>query len=84
MVAQEHFPESRGKHVTQRAHIKGKVEYREGDGANITIRCGAVQVQTTANDATLSWTDGQTRGSAAMPLADFQAYVAKGLIELGG
>ena len=55
------------------AQIKGKVEYREGDGANITIRRGPVEVQTTPTDATLSWTDGETRGSAAMPIADFRS-----------
>ena len=68
--------------MTERARIKGKVEYREGDGTNITIRRGPVEVQTTPTDATLSWTDGDSRGSAAMPIADFQLYVAKGMIEL--
>jgi len=68
--------------MTERARIKGKVEYREGDGANITIRRGPVEVQTTPTDATLSWIDGDSRGSAAMPIADFQLYVAKGMIEL--
>jgi hypothetical protein len=38
--------------------------------------------QTTPTDATLSWTEGETRGSAAMPIADFRLYVAKGMIEL--
>jgi hypothetical protein len=64
------------------AQVRGKVEYREGDGANIAIRRGPVEVKTTPTDATLSWTDGETRGSAAMPIADFQVYVAKGMIEL--
>ena len=68
--------------MAQRAQIKGKVEYREGEGANITIRRGPVEVQATPTDATLSWTDGDTRGSAAMPIADFRLYVAKGMIEL--
>ena len=64
-----------------RALVKGKVEYREGE-ANITIRRGPVEVQTTPSDATLSWTDGETRGSAAMPIADFRLYVANGMIEV--
>lgn len=68
--------------MTERARIKGKVEYREGDGTNITIRRGPVEVQTTPTDATLSWTDGDSRGSAAMPIGDFKVYVAKGMIEL--
>ncbi len=68
--------------MPERAQVKGKVEYREGDGANMTIRCGPVEVQTTSADATLSWTDGQTSGSAAIPIADFNRYLARGQIEL--
>lgn len=68
--------------MTQRAQILGKVTYREGDGVHIVIRPGAVEVQTTASDATLSWTDGASHGSAAMPLGDFRAYLAQGLITL--
>ena len=68
--------------MTQNAHVTGKVEYREGDGVNMTIRPGPVDVQITATDATLSWADGETRGSAAMPIGDFKSYVAKGLIAL--
>ena len=64
------------------ARIVGKVEYREGDGPNIVIRPGPIEVQTTPTDATLSWADGDTRGSAAMPIGDFQRYVAKGMIAL--
>lgn len=67
---------------TQPARIQGKVEYREGDGPNIAIRPGPVGVQVTAIDATLSWADGETRGSAAMPIADFRNYLAQGAIKL--
>ena len=63
--------------MTQNAHIIGKVEYREGDGANITIRPGPCEVEETALDATISWTDGESRGSASMPIADFRRYVAQ-------
>jgi hypothetical protein len=66
----------------QQARITGKVEYRQGDGTNVPIRPGPVEVQTTPTDATLSWVDGDTHGSAAMPLGDFRTYVAQGLIEL--
>jgi hypothetical protein len=68
--------------MAQQAQVTGKVEYREGDGTNIAIRPGPVEVQTTPTDATLSWVDGDTHGSAAMPIGDFQSYVAKGLIAL--
>ena len=70
--------------MTQAAEIVGTVEYREGDGPNIVIRPGPVEVDTTATDATLGWTDGDARGSAAMPLADFKRYVSEGAIVLRG
>lgn len=68
--------------MTQRAQITGKVDYRQGDGTNITIRPGPVDVQTTANDATLSWVDGETHGSAAMPLDDYRTHLSQGTIVL--
>lgn len=68
--------------MARNAQITGKVEYREGDGANLVIRPGPVEVNITPTDATLSWADGEARGSAAMPIGDFRTYVAKGLIKL--
>lgn len=68
--------------MTQSAQIQGTVETRQGDGATFVIRPGPVQVQTTASDATLSWTDGETHGTAAMPIANFHAYVLQGAIRL--
>jgi hypothetical protein len=62
--------------MTKTARITGKVEYREGDGPNITIRPGPCEVEETAMDATISWSDGDSHGSAAMPIADFRRYVA--------
>lgn len=59
------------------ALITGEVQYREGDGANITIRPGPCTVELTAMDATISWVDGDTRGAAAMPLADFRRLLAR-------
>lgn len=64
------------------AQIKGKVEYRQGDGATFCIRPGPVDIETTATDASLGWADGKTRGTASMPIADFRRYVAKGAIVL--
>jgi hypothetical protein len=58
------------------ARITGKVEYREGDGPNITIRPGPCEVEETALDATISWTDGETHGSAAIPLTDYRRYLS--------
>ena len=50
------------------AQVTGKVERRQLDGVNVTIRPGPVDVQTTPTDATLSWADGETRRPAAMPM----------------
>lgn len=68
--------------MTHSAHITGKVEYREGDGPNITIRPGPCEVEETELDATISWTDGESRGSAAMPLADYRRYVSSKAIQI--
>ena len=43
--------------MPQNARIVGKVEYREGDGANITIRPGPCEIYVANLDATISWTD---------------------------
>jgi hypothetical protein len=68
--------------MSQNAQVVGKVEYREGDGQPMSIRPGPIEVETTHNDATLSWTDGPTHGAAAIPLADFKRYVDEGAIRL--
>ena len=64
------------------ARIKGKVEYREGDGVPIAIRKGPCEIEETAMDVTISWTEGDTHGSTAMPLANFRRYVAEKAIEV--
>jgi hypothetical protein len=66
------------------ARITGKVEYREGDGANITIRLGPCEIDETALDATISWSDGDSKGSAAMPIANYRRYVACKAIQIDG
>ena len=62
--------------MSQSARIVGKVECREGEGGNLVIRPGPCEVQRTPLDATISWTDGLSKGAAAMPLSDFQRYVS--------
>lgn len=68
--------------MAQKAHIVGKVEYRSGDGPNVEIRLGPVDLNMGINDVTLSWTEEDTHGSAAIPLVDFKRYVAEGMIKL--
>jgi hypothetical protein len=41
-------------------------------------------VDETALDATISWTDGDSHGSAAMPIADFRRYIASKAIRING
>lgn len=73
----------REKHtMKQTAQIVGEVEFRSGDGPKGTIRRGSAEIETTKTDVTLSWVDGETHGVAAMPLTDFQRYVAAGAIRL--
>lgn len=70
--------------MAQTARIVGKVEYRGGDGPAVVIREGPVEVSITDSDATLSWSDEGTHGSAAMPIGDFRRYVKEGAIQLDG
>lgn len=70
--------------MIKRARIVGAVEYRQGDGAKFTIRPGPIEVAETALDATISWADGDSRGSAAMPISDYRRYVASHAIRLDG
>ena len=62
--------------------IVGYVTYREGDGAEIVIRTGPCEITVTNLDVTISWTDGDTHGSTALPLAEYTRYVTSGAIVL--
>lgn len=66
----------------QTGQVVATVEYRSGDGPNIPIPHGEINVELGATDATLSWVDGDSHGAAAMPLTDFKRYVAEGAIKL--
>lgn len=68
--------------MSKKARITGEVVYREGDGANIVIPSGPCEFEETAQDVTLSWIDGDTRGSTAIPLADFKRYVTTCAIQV--
>jgi hypothetical protein len=68
--------------MSQTARIVGTIEYREGDGQAMEIREGPVEVEITEIDVTLSWVDGDSHGSAAVPIGDFQRYLDEGKIVL--
>lgn len=68
--------------MSKRARISGQVMYREGDGTNLPIPHGFCEVEETTLDVTLSWTDGDTHGAAAIPIADYRRYLASKAIEI--
>lgn len=70
--------------MAQTARIVGKVEYRVGDGPVAEIREGKVDVTITEADVTLSWSDEDVHGLAAIPLDDFRRFVDEGKIKLDG
>ena len=65
--------------------IAGCVTYRPGEGAPIEIPRGPVEVTLAQDSATLSWDAGDgVAGLTAMPKIQFDDYLSKGLITLGG
>ena len=70
--------------MTQSGQVVGKVEFRPGDGPKMPVPRGRIDIETTQAEATLSWTDGETHGAAAIPLSEFNRYVSKGAIKLNG
>ena len=68
--------------MNKTARITGCVQYREGDGPQLPIRPGLVEYEEGDQDVTLSWNDGDYRGSAAIPRAEWQRFVSSQDIEL--
>ena len=69
--------------MTQHATITDHVTYRPGDGAPLVIPKGPVEVDLTADSATLSWTaDNGAAGLTAIPLTQFEEYVRQKRIRL--
>ena len=69
--------------MTQPATINDHVTYRPGDGAPLVIPIGPVEVDLTADSATLSWTEeNDAVGLAAIPLTQFNEYVKQKRITL--
>lgn len=60
--------------------IRGPLTYREGDGVEIEIPLGPCEIEVTELDATITWVDGDSHGSAAIPLTDYARYVATGVL----
>ena len=69
--------------MTQHATITNHVTYRPGDGAPLVIPLGPVEVDLTADSATLSWIDENgAAGLTAIPLTQFKEYVKQKRITL--
>ena len=64
----------------KRCRIEGEVLYADGDGMQQVIPRGDCQVETTAQDATVSWIDDGISTVTALPLETYQRYVADGQI----
>jgi hypothetical protein len=68
---------------TLNATIHGCVTYTPGDGAPIVIPEGPVELVTSADSTTLSWTaEDDVAGSAAIPKDQYNQYVRDGKIRL--
>lgn len=67
--------------MTQHVTVTGCVTYRPGDGAPIEIPDGPMEVELSADSATLSWEAAPgIPGLTAIPLTQFNDYVKEGLI----
>ncbi len=61
---------------TLHATIDDHVTYRPGDGAPIVIPQGPVEIELSAESATLSWREeNDTAGLAAIPLTQYNEYL---------
>jgi hypothetical protein len=69
--------------MTLQATINDHVTYTPGDGAPIEIPPGPVEVDLSADSATLSWTEENgTPGLAAIPLIQYNDYLESKQITL--
>ena len=67
--------------MTQQAIIRGEVSFRVGDGVLMPVPNGQVDIEVAEDSVTLSWTDGEDAGSAAIPRDEYERYVREGKIK---
>jgi hypothetical protein len=71
--------------TTLHATIVDHVTYRPGDGAPIVIPQGPVEIELSADSATLSWREeNDTAGVTAIPLTQYNEYLEQKRITLTG
>jgi glutathione S-transferase len=68
--------------TTLNAEVIGKVEYSEGDGAELEVRRGLVEIEISRLDTVFSWQDENYRAQAAIPFQKFWLYVCCGAFRL--
>lgn len=68
--------------MSEQATIVGDVAYRLGDGPMQQIPKGPVAFEVATSDVTISWGDGETRESTAIPRGEFNRYVQEKAIRL--
>ena len=68
--------------MTQHAIIRGEVCFRAGDGVMMPIPDGPVDIEVAEDSVTLSWTEGETAGSAAITRDEYARFLKDGLIKL--
>jgi hypothetical protein len=62
--------------MTQHATVTDYVTYRPGDGAEMAIPEGPIDVELSADSATMSWVaDNGSAGLTAIPLTQYKEYV---------
>lgn len=64
----------------KRGRITGHVPYSLGDGVEQVIPIGPCDIDSTSQDATLSWVEGETTGLAALPVDVYTVYLTDGRI----
>jgi hypothetical protein len=68
--------------MTQRALIRGDVEFRAGDGMKLEIPDGPVEIEVADDSVTLSWAEGDDRGATAITRDEYERYLREGKIRL--
>lgn len=67
---------------SKKGTIVGKVVYSSGDGPAQQIPVGPCDIDATSVDATISWTEGESSGVAALPIDTYTRYLTGGAIKL--
>lgn len=70
--------------MSQHAVIRGEVCFRAGDGVLMPVPDGDVDIEVAEDSVTLSWTDGEDTGSAAITRDEYERYRREGKIRVDG